>query len=374
MALYAYNWGAGNVDAWIKTGRGVNGQEMPQETADYAPAVLARAGYHMRAGGANEPAVVADDTMTVRDRLAADHGPKAVAKFDDMVAADHTRMNRAKSAAYSQIVGAVDQLISSTGSADLDLILSQQPELRQILGDKIIPLREYVNKRNKGEDIVTDPSTFGALVTLKETDPDMFARVNLLDPAYLNSLSRSDLKAMQVDQAEMRGGSAPAAVDYTTVNRAIGGWADSVITGSERTNQKAKIVHATRSWALQVSEQTGTPPSDLQMLTFAEKALMEDGGSFSAEIDPKGLGNKVDEQTFTAAADRIDSVGIETYLTDPEDLELTLPSAAGEIDVRIPQPERQRIFNELQLNLGRRPTGADFLTALMLQYTDVFNP
>ena len=41
-ALYAYNWGMGNVDAWLKTGLGSKGQPMPRETREYAPSVLSR--------------------------------------------------------------------------------------------------------------------------------------------------------------------------------------------------------------------------------------------------------------------------------------------------------------------------------------------
>ena len=42
LALAAYNWGPGNVDAWLKTGLGSKGQPMPRETQEYAPGVLAR--------------------------------------------------------------------------------------------------------------------------------------------------------------------------------------------------------------------------------------------------------------------------------------------------------------------------------------------
>lgn len=35
-ALKAYNWGEGNMDAYLKTGRGAKGQPMPAETANYA--------------------------------------------------------------------------------------------------------------------------------------------------------------------------------------------------------------------------------------------------------------------------------------------------------------------------------------------------
>ena len=40
-ALMAYNWGPGNVDSWIKTGKGMKGQPVPQETRNYVPSVMA---------------------------------------------------------------------------------------------------------------------------------------------------------------------------------------------------------------------------------------------------------------------------------------------------------------------------------------------
>lgn len=52
-ALKAYNWGMGNMDSWIKTGRGVNGQVMPMETQRYSGRV---AGYYRQmANGAMMP-------------------------------------------------------------------------------------------------------------------------------------------------------------------------------------------------------------------------------------------------------------------------------------------------------------------------------
>lgn len=40
-ALMAYNWGEGNVDAYIKTGKGKNGKDVPKETKDYLARVKA---------------------------------------------------------------------------------------------------------------------------------------------------------------------------------------------------------------------------------------------------------------------------------------------------------------------------------------------
>lgn len=42
LALMAYNWGPGNVDAWRETGKGTRGQAVPEETRRYVPGVLQR--------------------------------------------------------------------------------------------------------------------------------------------------------------------------------------------------------------------------------------------------------------------------------------------------------------------------------------------
>ena len=40
LTLMAYNWGPGNVDAWLKTGKGTKGQAVPQETTNYLTKIL----------------------------------------------------------------------------------------------------------------------------------------------------------------------------------------------------------------------------------------------------------------------------------------------------------------------------------------------
>lgn len=50
-ALYAYNWGPGNMDAYLQTGKGLDGQPMPSETLNYVPGVRGRL------GGGQQPAV-----------------------------------------------------------------------------------------------------------------------------------------------------------------------------------------------------------------------------------------------------------------------------------------------------------------------------
>ena len=41
-AMRAYNWGPGNLDAYLKYGKGANGQPIPAETREYPGKVLAR--------------------------------------------------------------------------------------------------------------------------------------------------------------------------------------------------------------------------------------------------------------------------------------------------------------------------------------------
>lgn len=58
-ALMAYNWGPGNVDAWLRTGRGAKGQAVPKETRDHVRAILGRgsgAGGGESAGPGGPPA------------------------------------------------------------------------------------------------------------------------------------------------------------------------------------------------------------------------------------------------------------------------------------------------------------------------------
>ncbi len=50
LALQAYNWGEGNLDAYLKTGKGIHGQNMPAETSAYAQKVL---GQQAKLGGSS---------------------------------------------------------------------------------------------------------------------------------------------------------------------------------------------------------------------------------------------------------------------------------------------------------------------------------
>lgn len=44
LAVMAYNWGPGNVSAWLRTGRGAKGQAMPAETLTYYTSISSDVG------------------------------------------------------------------------------------------------------------------------------------------------------------------------------------------------------------------------------------------------------------------------------------------------------------------------------------------
>ena len=44
LAIMAYNWGSGNVTAYVKTGKGAHGQDVPTESSDYVAQIASDVG------------------------------------------------------------------------------------------------------------------------------------------------------------------------------------------------------------------------------------------------------------------------------------------------------------------------------------------
>lgn len=85
LALMAYNWGEGNVDAYIKTGRGLKGGPVPAETKDYA--------------GTLTPLVTGGGTVAASTAKME----KQSAAVDKLAANSDTQVQLAKEAASGQI-------------------------------------------------------------------------------------------------------------------------------------------------------------------------------------------------------------------------------------------------------------------------------
>lgn len=103
-ALYAYNWGPGNMDAYLKTGKGLNGQPMPSETLNYVPGVRGRL------SGGQQPAVAggyggAGGVPTIPLHLLALPGAAGEAARD-VYAAQQKTMDRLQ---YVDGVGMIDK-------------------------------------------------------------------------------------------------------------------------------------------------------------------------------------------------------------------------------------------------------------------------
>jgi hypothetical protein len=86
-ALAAYNWGEGNMDAYLRTGKGAKGQAIPAETQNY---VASLTGARLGAGGSPAVAMTQTTTITVNGSN-ADATGKSVAEQQTRVNADLVR-------------------------------------------------------------------------------------------------------------------------------------------------------------------------------------------------------------------------------------------------------------------------------------------
>lgn len=91
-ALRAYNWGEGNMDAFIKTGRGLKGQPMPIETLYYPEKVL---GEHTKLGDASPPSSTVNSNVVINvTGTDAQSTAKAVAGQQSRVLGDAVRFSK----------------------------------------------------------------------------------------------------------------------------------------------------------------------------------------------------------------------------------------------------------------------------------------
>lgn len=205
-ALYAYNWGPGNVDSWIENGTGVDGQPMPNETIEYAPSVLAKAGYRVTEDGT-------ESQLTPRERIAQEEDPEvravAMAELERMEAEQHKTTKRQREQFRNRLFADIENHVLALEAGEesdfnLDAIL-RNPANSRLLGDDVSAVRDYFRRRTTGEDVVTPPEQFANLETLRETDPEEFAQADILGMHMRGLLSRSDYERYAKEQAAIKG-------------------------------------------------------------------------------------------------------------------------------------------------------------------------
>lgn len=150
-ALMAYNWGPGNVNAWLKTGKGINGQDVPEETRRYVTSVSK----NMRGPGAksDRDRIGNDSIMSIpRERLLkiammpgqAGNSARYILEMQDKAKKDNKPVSlndtsslakrwTSESAGYLDTADALEQLISyakeNSGAGDLGMIFSYMKAL-----------------------------------------------------------------------------------------------------------------------------------------------------------------------------------------------------------------------------------------------------
>lgn len=150
-ALMAYNWGPANVDAWLKTGKGINGQDVPEETRRYVASVSK----NMRGPGAKSDSdrIGNDSIMSIpRERLLkiammpgqAGNSARYILEMQDKAKKDNKPVSlndtssiakrwTSESSGYLNTAEALEQLISyakeDSGAGDLGMIFSYMKAL-----------------------------------------------------------------------------------------------------------------------------------------------------------------------------------------------------------------------------------------------------
>jgi len=299
--------------------------------------------------------------------------------LETMQATEYTQRNRASAALQDKVMSEIftedlrrrQNPQEALGPIDFQQMMLDNPAMSDLLGDKLSTIQTFVDKLNRGETIVTVPETYGELVTTKETDPEAFLQENLLD--YVNELDASTLKGLQDDQAELRGETlrgenGMALVSKSDVDDAVGLMFN--IPNRDAAGRDV-LKNSVRNWANDMMEQTGKRPTPLQMMNFGQTVLANE--QFSTKQAVSGAGN-LRGHNFVETVARIDEDGILNYIEEDEDLELTLPTTGGSETIGVTKAERQEVFAELLNRLGRTPTADDFLTALILRNTRLFNP
>lgn len=291
--------------------------------------------------------------------------------LETMQATEYTQRNRASAALQDEMMSAIFRAQTAGEPIDFAQLMLDNPMASDLLGNKLSTIEAFATKVNKGETIVTVPETYGELVTTKETDPEAFLQENLLD--YVNELDASTLKGLQDDQAELRGETlrgenGMALVSKSDVDDAVGLMFN--IPNRDAAGRDV-LKNAVRNWGNDMMEQTGKRPTPLQLMNFGQTVLANE--QFSTKQAVSGAGN-LRGHNFVETVARIDEDGILNYIEEDEDLELTLPTLGGSETIGVTKAERQEVFAELLNRLGRTPTADDFMTALILRKSGLFNP
>lgn len=121
LALTAYNWGMGNVDAYQKTGKGAKGQPIPAEARQYAAKVLGGMGGSGGSGGGGT--LTNDDVVNHLAQLAINSKADQPQQNDDVVNQLVALARNAKPQ-----LGAVEQ--SKTVPVELQYSQNDTPEVR----------------------------------------------------------------------------------------------------------------------------------------------------------------------------------------------------------------------------------------------------
>ncbi len=130
LARLAYNWGSGNVASYLKTGKGIKGQPIPQEAAEYNPRIYSKAGT-----GSNDAMAMMASYKPRREYATQQAAPMSIAILENELLSNPKQV--AKQAFMDDMVESV--AMKDPYTADLEMQLSKMFDDTEILP------KEYMN-------------------------------------------------------------------------------------------------------------------------------------------------------------------------------------------------------------------------------------
>lgn len=274
-ALMAYNWGPGNVDAWLQTGKGLKGRDVPEETRNYVRAVTSRLGPEAGGDLIGLPGLTGADVSARRHRLEGLRRAEQAELDRQREAAERADIDRASTA----LVKAVQGLPREDRSARESLFF----DLGSMIADPV--LRDKITAAAR-RDLDWEEKAFKAhqdAVVAEFDAPEMRNRppseqAALLEQRYAEG--RIDRRTYDTLDKSIHGGPAftrPEAFNVYTRLILEGGHFDGTADLREAMTEAGTVTLADQDKLVALFERTRKADTDAQEAVFREarKTLMK---------------------------------------------------------------------------------------------------
>lgn len=210
----AYNWGEGNMDAYLKTGKGLKGQPMPAETRNYIEKNTVALQGGVAGGKFGAPRASLNDLYAQADRQFAGD-PKAISMAHDMIRERYSAVEHDSTRAEQDAQDRAYAALVQNGGQMTPAIQSMVPG-HMLPG--IVGFSNSLQAAQRRDDNQGDPILWAGLKT-------QIAEGKITDPAqllqYAPLLSKNDFRSLTGDVVALKSGDQKKIDSYSTVDRTL---------------------------------------------------------------------------------------------------------------------------------------------------------